>query len=57
LSGDFNSWESGPKHAAPQNVRDVYRKQEERRDLWVLAIKVGLILAGAGAFVWHVMTH
>jgi hypothetical protein len=57
MSGDFNSWDHGPKHAAPQNVATKFRRQEERRELWLLAIKVGLIVAGAGMFVWWILQH
>lgn len=55
--GDFNNWDSGPKHAAPQNVRDVYRREAALRQLRRRALLAALILAVAGAIVWYVISH
>ena len=49
---DFESWESGPKHAAPPEVAKKYAKRDDRFDTFWITVKMLLILAGAAVLVW-----
>lgn len=58
MGSDHQSWNQEPsRHDLPHKVKEKFRRDEERHDLWMLAIKVAMILAAAGAFVWWLTRH